>query len=348
MRIAGILHTPVDLFGFSPYFFANPASSGWQEFFLWNMKHLLSIQALPTAKFDEIFALARELKATRGRSAEHPLRHKTWGMIFAKSSTRTRVSFEVGIRELGGDVVFMNAGDIQLGRGEPIADTARTMGRMLHGIVIRTFKQKDVEDFAHWSKIPTINALTDDEHPCQILTDIFTFQEKRGSIKGKTVAFIGDGACNVPLSWVFAAAKLGFTLRIASPKEYLPSKEIFARAGTIAKSEKSGGQIAVGTSVEAAVKGADLLYTDTLVSMGKEAEETQRLKDFEGYQINADVVKRAKKDALVMHCLPAYVGNEISKDVFDANAGTIFDQAENRLHVQKAILSLVAKAWGKT
>ena len=311
------------------------------------MKHLLSIEALPTAKFDEVFALARELKATRGRSAEHPLRHKTWGMIFAKSSTRTRVSFEVGIRELGGDVVFMNAGDIQLGRGEPIADTARTMGRMLHGIVIRTFKQKDVEDFAHWSNIPTINALTDDAHPCQILTDIFTFQEKRGSIKGRTVAFIGDGACNVPLSWVFAAARVGFRLRIASPEKYLPSKTFVDRARAIATKEKTGGTIEFASSVADAAKDADLLYTDTLVSMGKESEEAQRLKDFKGYQINADVVKRAKKDALVMHCLPAYVGHEITKDVFETNAETIFDETENRLHVQKAILTLVAKAWGR-
>jgi ornithine carbamoyltransferase len=311
------------------------------------MKHLLSIESMPTAKFAEIFALAKELKATRGRSAEHPLRHKTWGMIFAKSSTRTRVSFEVGIRELGGDVVYMNVNDIQLGRGEPIADTALVMGRMLHGCVIRTYKQSDVEDFAKFAKIPTINALTDDEHPCQILTDIFTFQEKRGSIRGKTVAFIGDGACNVPLSWVFAAAKLGFNLRIAAPRKYLPSEEVLARAQAIAKKEKSGGQIMASTSVEAVAKGADLVYTDTLVSMGKEAEAGQRLRDFEGYQINHDVLKLAKKNALVMHCLPAYVGKEISKEVFEAHAGTIFDEAENRLHVQKAILSLVAKAWGK-
>ncbi len=298
---------------------------------------------MPTAKFAEIFALAKELKATRGRHKEHPLRHKTWGLIFAKSSTRTRVSFEVGIRELGGDVVFMNTNDIQLGRGEPIADTARVMGRMLHGCVIRTFKQSDVEDFAQFSQIPTINALTDDEHPCQIITDIFSYQEKRGSIKGKTVAFIGDGACNVPLSWIFAAARLGFRLRIASPEKYLPSAKALSRASGLAKKEKSGGRIDVSTSVEDIAKDADLLYTDTLVSMGKEAEAGQRMRDFEGYQINADVLKLAKKNAPVMHCLPAYVGKEISKEVFDAHADTIFDEAENRLHVQKAILTLVAK-----
>lgn len=311
------------------------------------MKHLLSIESMPTAKFAEIFALAKELKATRGRHAEHPLRHKTWGMIFAKSSTRTRVSFEVGIRELGGDVIYMNVNDIQLGRGEPIIDTARVMGRMLHGAVIRTYKQSDLEDFARYGKIPTINALTDAEHPCQILTDIFTFVEKRGSIKGKTVAFIGDGACNVPLSWIFAAAKLGFRLRIASPKKYLPPENVLNRAQAMAKREKSGGQIEASTSVESMTKNADLLYTDTLVSMGKEAEAGQRMRDFEGYQINEDVLKLAKKNALVMHCLPAYVGKEISQEVFDAHADTIFDQAENRLHVQKAVLTVLAKTWNR-
>ncbi len=309
------------------------------------MKHLLNIEALPTAEFAEIFALAGELKATRGRSAEHPLRHQTWGMIFAKSSTRTRVSFEVGIRELGGDVVFMNAADIQLGRGEPIADTARTMGRMLHGIVIRTFKQKDVEDFARLSNIPTVNALTDDSHPCQILSDLFTFEEKRGPIQGKTVAFIGDGACNVPLSWMFAAARVGFTLRIAAPEKYMPAQTFLQRARAIAEKEKSGGKILLASSVAEAATGADVLYTDTLVSMGKEAEEGQRLKDFKGWQINADAVKQAKTEVLVMHCLPAYRGKEITEDVFEANAQTIFDQAENRLHVQKAVLTLLAKAW---
>jgi ornithine carbamoyltransferase len=311
------------------------------------MKHLLSIESMPTAKFAEVFALAKVLKATRGRHKEHPLRHRTWGMIFAKSSTRTRISFEVGIRELGGDVVYMNIADIQLGRGEPILDTARVLGRMLHGCVIRTFKQSDIEEFARHAHIPTINALTDDEHPCQILADIFTFQEKRGPIRGRAVAFIGDGACNVPLSWVFAAARLGFILRIAAPAKYLPTEEVLARARAIARKEKSGGQILAGISIEDTARNADLLYTDTLVSMGKETEAGQRMRDFEGYQINDGVLKLAKKNALVMHCLPAYVGKEISKEVFDAHAETIFDQAENRLHVQKAILTLLAKAWKK-
>src|SRR6188474_3186110 len=174
------------------------------------MKHLLSIEQLTAAEIDQILSLATDLKKQRG-SANHPkpLVGQTWALMFSKPSTRTRVSFEVGIRELGGQVIFLNAGDIQLGRGEPIRDTARVLGRMIHGAIIRTFAQSDVEEFASYAGIPTVNALTDDEHPCQILTDIFTFEEKRGSIRGKVVTFIGDGACNVPVSWIFAAAKLG-------------------------------------------------------------------------------------------------------------------------------------------
>ena len=264
-------------------------------------------------------------------------------MMFSKSSTRTRVSFEVGIRELGGDVLFLNANDIQLGRGEPIADTARVIGRMCHGAVIRTFAQGDVADFAEYSGIPTINALTDDEHPCQILTDIFTFEEKRGPIRGKTVCFIGDGACNVPRSWIFAAARLGFKLRIAAPEKYQPPQAIIDRARAIAAKEKSGGTVVSTAAIDAAVKGADMLYTDVWISMGKEAESAERLKDLAGYQINAALVKLAAKNALVMHCLPAYRGKEITADTFEAHAETIFDQAENRLHTQKAILSLLVR-----
>ena len=240
------------------------------------------------------------------------------------------MSFEVGISELGGQVVFLNASDIQLGRGEPIKDTARVLGRMIHGAVIRTFAQDDVEEFAKFSGIPTINALTDDEHPCQILADIFTFKEKRGPISGKVVSFIGDGACNVPRSWIWAAAKLGFELRIAAPKKFQPSAEILKHAG---------GKIICTEDLKAAAKGADLLYTDVWVSMGKEAETAERLKILSGYQINQKLVKLAKPDALVMHCLPAYRGKEIDEETFEAHAETIFTQAENRLHVQKAILN---------
>src|SRR5215471_15401952 len=195
------------------------------------MKHLLSIESLSRAEMDGILSDATTLKRERGRQKTQPLAGQTWALIFSKSSTRTRVSFEVGIRELGGQVMFLSASDIQLGRGEPIKDTARVMSRMIHGAVIRTFAQSDVEEFAQYSGVPTINALTDEEHPCQILTDIFTFQEKRGPIAGKIVAFIGDGASNMANSWAFAAAKLDFELRVAAPKSFQPSPELIKRAG---------------------------------------------------------------------------------------------------------------------
>jgi ornithine carbamoyltransferase len=294
------------------------------------MKHLLSLEKLPVADFEKILRDAVVFKRERGRHKTQPLAGQTWALMFSKSSTRTRVSFETGIRELGGGVMFLNSNDIQLGRGEPIKDTARVLGRMIHGAVIRTFAQSDVEEFAEYSKIPTINALTDDEHPCQILADIFTFKELRGAIAGKVVTFVGDGACNVPVSWIFAAAKLGFELRIAAPKKFQPSAEILKRAG---------GKIICLENVEKAASGADLLYTDVWVSMGKESESAERLKILDGYQINHDLVKLAKPDALVMHCLPAYRGKEIDEETFEANADTIFTQAENRLHVQKAVLN---------
>ncbi len=294
------------------------------------MNHLLSLEKLARADFATILRDAAIFKKERGAHKTQPLKGQTWAMLFAKSSTRTRVSFEVGIRELGGQVLFLNANDIQLGRGEPIQDTARVLGRMVHGAVIRTFAQSDVETFAEYSKIPTINALTDDEHPCQVLTDIFTFEEMRGSIAGKVVTFIGDGACNMPVSWIFAAAKLGFELRIAAPKEFQPAPEILKRAG---------GKIIVTEDLQAAASGADLLYTDVWVSMGKEAEAAERIKIMGGYQINAKLLKLAKPGALVMHCLPAYRGKEIDAETFEAHADTIFTEAENRLHTQKAILN---------
>jgi ornithine carbamoyltransferase len=294
------------------------------------MNHLLSLEKLARADFDKILGDAKVFKKERGQHKKLPLAGQTWALMFSKSSTRTRVSFEVGIRELGGGVMFLNANDIQLGRGEPIKDTARVLGRMIHGAVIRTFAQSDVEVFAEFSKIPTINALTDDEHPCQVLTDIFTYEEMRGPIAGKVVAFVGDGACNMPASWIFAAAKLGFELRIAAPKAFQPAPAILKRAG---------GKIIVTEDLPAAVSGADLLYTDVWVSMGKEAEAAERIKILSGYQINQKLVNLAKPDALVMHCLPAYRGKEIDEETFEANANTIFTQAENRLHVQKAILN---------
>jgi ornithine carbamoyltransferase len=204
---------------------------------------------------------------------------------------------------------------------------------MVHGAIIRTFAQRDVEEFAEFAGIPTINALTDDEHPCQILTDIFTYQELRGPIAGRVVTFIGDGACNVPQSWIFAAARLGFELRIAAPKAFQPSAEVLHRAG---------GRTRCFEDCREAAAGADLLYTDVWVSMGKEAEAADRLQALAGYQINAGLLAAAKPDALVMHCLPAYRGKEITDEVFEAHASTIFAEAENRLHTQKAILEWLA------
>jgi ornithine carbamoyltransferase len=298
------------------------------------MKHLLSLEALSGTEMREILNRVPAFKNHRGRH-DRPLAGQTWALIFSKSSTRTRVSFEVGLRELGAEVLFLNAGDIQLGRGEPIRDTARVLGRMIHGAVIRTFAQQDVEDFARFSGIPTVNALTDAEHPCQILTDIFTFEEQRGqSIEGKVVTFVGDGACNVPASWIWAAARLGFELRIAAPKAYQPEAELLRRAG---------GSIVCTEDLDAAATDADVLYTDVWVSMGKEAEGAQRLKDLAGYRINEALVRRAKPGALVMHCLPAYRGKEITEETLEAHADTIFREAENRLHTQKAIVDWMVR-----
>jgi ornithine carbamoyltransferase len=293
------------------------------------MKHLLSIESLSREDIERIVFLAAGMKAERGRHTEQPLRHKCWALMFSKSSTRTRVSFEVGIRELGGDVMFLAAGDIQLGRGEPIKDTARVMGRMLHGAVIRTFAQRDVEEFAQFSGIPTINALTDEEHPCQILSDLFTIKESGRSLEGLRVAFIGDGDSNVARSWIWAAIRCGFELRIAAPERFHPFLV------------ESAANLKIVLDPLEAAKGADVLYTDVWVSMGKEDESAFRLAQFRDYQINRALVAVAP-DALVLHCLPAYRGKEISEDVFEEHAATIFRQAENRLHTQKAILSLVA------
>jgi ornithine carbamoyltransferase len=293
------------------------------------MKHLLSIEKLARTDLEHILADTVRIKRERGQHLQQPLAKQVWAMVFSKASTRTRVSFDVGVRELGGQVIFLPATEIQLGRGEPIQDTARVLGRLVNGAIFRTYAQSDVEEFAQYANIPTVNALTDEEHPCQILADIFTFQEKRGPIQGKVVTFVGDGACNVVNSWLFAAAKLNFELRIAAPKAFQPSPELLRRAG---------GKVVCTDDLKAAATGADLLYTDVWVSMGKEAESADRIRQLTGYQINASLVRLAKPGALVMHCLPAYRGKEIDAETFEANAQTIFDEAENRLHAQKSAL----------
>ena len=296
------------------------------------MKHLLSIESLTAAEILEIVDLAKKLKATRGQEALKPLAGECWGLLFSKSSTRTRVSFEVGIRELGGDALFLSSSEIQLGRGEPIEDTARVLGRMIHGAVIRTFKQSDIETFAQLSGIPTINALTDEEHPCQILADLLTIEELRGSLEGVKVAFIGDADCNMGRSWIWAAARLGFELRLACPELYRPPAQLLERADAA---------VTITGDPEEAAYGADILYTDVWVSMGKEDEAEHRAAQFAPYQINDSVVKAAAPKAHVLHCLPAYRGKEITAEVFERNAAAIFQQAENRLHAQKAVMTLL-------
>lgn len=316
------------------------------------MKHLLSLESLSALDMRAILDRVPEFKRHR-RLHARPLTGQTWALVFSKSSTRTRVSFEVGLRELGAQVLFLSAADIQLGRGEPIQDTARVLGSMVHGAVIRTFAQADVEAFATFSKIPTINALTDQEHPCQILTDIFTFEELTGeSMEGKIVTFVGDGACNVPASWIFAASKLGFELRIAAPRAFWPQPDLLRQAGAREdcdwhlRPNAMTERLSIGEGIvelivdpHLAARNAHLLYTDVWVSMGKEAEAAERLRLLSGYQINQALVAAARPGVLVMHCLPAYREKEIDTETLERNAKTIFTQAENRLHVQKAIVA---------
>jgi len=293
------------------------------------MKHFLSIEECHQKEILELLASAQSFKADRRYGAEL-LTGQSWVLIFSKPSTRTRISFEVGLRELGAHVLFLAQQDIQLGRGEPIKDTARVLGRMIHGAVIRTFAQQDVEEFAQFSKVPTINALTDDEHPCQIVADLFTISERR-ELQDVKVCFVGDGDCNVARSWAWAAEHLGFELRIAAPAKFGLSEAVRAKL----KSRK----IILTESPEEAAAEADVLYTDVWVSMGKETEMQDRLAAFTSYQINEQLLRVARPGALVMHCLPAYRGKEITEAVFEAHADTIFDQAENRLHAQKAIVA---------
>jgi ornithine carbamoyltransferase len=294
------------------------------------VKHLLSIEQLTRDEILAVLQSTAELKKKRALIGPQPLAGQTWALIFSKPSTRTRVSFEVGIRELGGSCIYINPVDAQLGRGELIKDTARVLARMIHGAVIRTYAQRDLEEFAQYSGVPTVNALTDDEHPCQILGDIFTIQEKRGNIKDAVVTYVGDGDSNTARSWLFAADKLDFEFRIASPSRYQPASDVLQRAG---------GRVSCTDNIGEAVAGADVLYTDIWVSMGKEAEEARRQAELGPYWINQALVRQAKPHALVMHCLPAHRGQEIEDATLEAHAGTIFDQAENRLHVQKAILT---------
>jgi len=293
------------------------------------MKHLLGIEHLTGDDIRRLIAYAGHVKANRGDDIK-PLAGQSWAMIFTKSSTRTRVSFEVGLAELGAKSMFLNSNDIQLGRGELIRDTARVLGRMVHGAIIRTYAQADVVEFSEYGDIPTINALTDEEHPCQILADLLTIRELLGTWEGKKIAFFGDGDCNMGRSWAWAAKRLGFELAIAAPELFQPGPGFLARLGE--------APVTITDDVEEAAHGADVLYTDTWVSMGKEDEAAERLHLLEPFQINDSVKALANPEAIVQHCLPAYREKEITEKILEEHAAEIFQQAENRLHAHKAIL----------
>ncbi len=299
-------------------------------------KDLLSEYDLERDDFEAIFDGAHRMKRLLREGKEHPLlKGKTLGMIFDKSSTRTRISFEVGMFQLGGVSLFLSNRDTQLGRGEIIADSARIMSRYLNGIMIRTFSQESVEEFARYATIPVINGLTDLLHPCQLLSDLFTIIEKRGAYEGLKVAYVGDGN-NMANSWINAAAKLPFHLDLACPDGYDPDAAILKRG----IAEAPAGVVLHRDPAEA-VRDADVVYTDTWVSMGQEAEREEKMRRFQGYQVNRALIERARKDVLVMHCLPAHRGEEITAEVIDGPRSVIIDEAENRLHVQKAVMELL-------
>ena len=295
------------------------------------MKHLLKLMDLSTKEITEILNLADQLKFEKKNGIEHHLlKGKTLGMIFSKSSTRTRVSFEVGMYDLGGSALFLSSRDLQIGRGEPVEDTARVLSRYLDGIMIRTFAQKEVEDLATYGSIPIINGLTDYCHPCQVLADLMTIREYKGACAGNKLCYIGDGN-NMTNSLIVGGIKMGMEVSVACPKGYEPDAEIMAWA-------KENGKFTCTDDVLAAAQDADVLYTDVWASMGQESEAEERKKVFKNYQINAEVMKVADKKAMVLHCLPAHRGEEITADVFEAHASELFDEAENRLHAQKAVL----------
>ena len=312
------------------------------------MKHFLKETDFKSHELGEVFALAREFKAKRGRNATPALAGQTWAMIFSKSSTRTRVSFEVGIHELGGNPLFLNKNDIQLGRGESVEDTAKVLSRFVHGLIVRTYDHSEVERLAAAGNIPVINALTDFLHPCQIYTDAFTMTERwsknddlLGALRGRKIAFLGDTACNMANSWILGANLFGMKISLSGPAEFAPGAELKAqlqREGFPADSYQ------FTTDPYQAVKDADVVYTDVWVSMGKEDEKAERIRQMSPYAVTAKLFAAAKPDALFMHCLPAHPGEEVEQAVLDNPRSIIFDQAENRLHTQKAIMAVLAQA----
>ena len=295
------------------------------------MNHLLKLLDLSTEEITGILDLADQLKYERKHNIPHRhLEGQTLGMIFQKSSTRTRVSFETGMYQLGGHALFLSSKDLQIGRGEPVQDTARVLSRYLDGIMIRTFAQKEVEDLAEYGSIPIINGLTDYCHPCQVLADLMTIREYKKSFDGLKFCFIGDGN-NMANSLIVGAISMGMECAIACPKDYQPDAQIMAWA-------KENGTFTCSEDILACAKDADVVYTDVWASMGQEEEKAEREKIFKNYQINDEVMAAAKPDAMVLHCLPAHREEEITAKVFEAHANEIFDEAENRLHAQKAVL----------
>ncbi len=296
------------------------------------MKHLLKLLDLSKEEIIEILNLADQLKYENKNGIEHKvLKGKTLGMIFQKSSTRTRVSFETGMYQLGGQALFLSNRDLQIGRGEPVQDTARVLSRYLDGIMIRTFEQKEVEDLAEYGSIPVINGLTDFCHPCQVLADLMTIREHKNRLDGIKLCYIGDGN-NMANSLIVGGLKVGMTVAIACPKDYQPDEKVLDFA------KDYGDKYIMTDDILAAVKDADVVYTDVWTSMGEEAETEKRKVAFKGFQINDEVMAAAKPDAMVQHCLPAHREEEITAKVFEEHANEIFDEAENRLHAQKAVM----------
>ena len=296
------------------------------------MKHLLTLESLSTEEIKDILNLADQLKYELKHGIEHHhLKGKTLGMIFEKSSTRTRVSFETGMYQLGGHPLFLSSNDLQIGRGEPVEDTARVLSRMLDGVMIRTFAQAEVDALAEYGSIPVINGLTDYCHPCQVLADLMTIREFKGKLKGLKLAFIGDGN-NMANSLIVGCLKCGMSVAIACPKGYEPPKNILDFA------DNYPGMFEMTTDPLKAAENADVVYTDVWASMGQEEEKAIREKAFAGIQINAELMEKTNKDCMVLHCLPAHRGEEITADVFEAHADEIFEEAENRLHAQKAVM----------
>ncbi len=304
-------------------------------------KHLLSIADLTAEELRGILELTKELKARyyAGERIIPLLRGKSLAMIFEKPSTRTRVSFELAMYQLGGYALYLRPGEIHLGKRESLADTARVLSRYVDGIMARVYKHETLVEMAKYSSVPVINGLSDLEHPCQAIADMFTIWEKKGRLKGVKLAFVGDGSDNVLHSLLLAAAKLGVDIRIGTAKGYEPKKEILKIAEE--EAARSGAQIEIVYDPVEAVKGVDVVYTDVWVSMGQEAEAEKRIRDLQGFQVNAELMKHAKEDAIFMHCLPAHRGQEVTDEVIDGKWSVVWDQAENRLHAQKAILALL-------